>query len=273
MKHSRENRAFTFRLIENPHGLMMAANEMAQWEYPALPGDIVRCGDDLRMRPLESGDWDKGYIQLLSQLTTAPQMPREEFVGILRRMRDRYLPEIEADARPACLLACLLACWLACVWPCPCLCLVFVSLHYGCCRRSELNQLVLSKCYYTVVVENLQTKKIVAAATLLVEFKLIRGGHLSGHVEDVVVRATTCPESLSPRICRARGIPYEGGLANWQVDKSMRGRSLGLMIINALKWIASAVGCYKLILDCSQVTLPVCCVVSCPLLPAIKTYF
>ena len=116
----------SLRLIENPHG-QMAANEMAQWEYPALPGDMVRCGDDLRMRPLESGDWDKGYIQLLSQLTTAPQMPREEFVCILRRMRDRYLPETEADARPACLLASMPTHLLACMrvalsLPLPCLC-------------------------------------------------------------------------------------------------------------------------------------------------------
>mmetsp|Transcript_31035 Transcript_31035/g.72549 ORF Transcript_31035/g.72549 Transcript_31035/m.72549 type:complete len:178 (-) Transcript_31035:112-645(-) len=145
----------------------MAPPDMAQWVTPELPAEIRNCGDDLEMRPLRSSDWEKGYIQLLAQLTTAPLMPRAEFDAILRRMRD-------------------------------------------------------SKCYYTVVVEHLPTKKIVAAATLLVEFKLIRGGHLGGHVEDVVV------------------------------DTAMRGRSLGIKIILALKSVAKDLGCYKLILDCSQ---------------------
>ena len=37
------------------------------------------------------------------------------------------------------------------------------------------------------------------------------------------------------------------------VDKSMRGRNLGIKLIEALKYLAQNLGCYKLILDCSQV--------------------
>jgi glucosamine-phosphate N-acetyltransferase len=74
-----------------------------------------------------------------------------------------------------------------------------------------------------VVGEHLATKKIVAAATLLVERKFIHACGITGHVEDVVV------------------------------SKAMRGRNLGVKLIEALKYLSKELGCYKLILDCSQV--------------------
>ncbi|XP_030855561.1 glucosamine 6-phosphate N-acetyltransferase [Strongylocentrotus purpuratus] len=36
-------------------------------------------GNDLLMRPLQIGDYDKGYLQLLSQLTTVGDVPRKLF--------------------------------------------------------------------------------------------------------------------------------------------------------------------------------------------------
>mmetsp|Transcript_36775 Transcript_36775/g.57510 ORF Transcript_36775/g.57510 Transcript_36775/m.57510 type:complete len:118 (+) Transcript_36775:288-641(+) len=79
-----------------------------------------------------------------------------------------------------------------------------------------------SKCYYTVVAEYLPQKKIVATATLMVEYKFMRGGHLAGHIEDVVV------------------------------DSSLRGRQLGVKLMQALQSVGRDLGCYKIILDCSQ---------------------
>lgn len=79
-----------------------------------------------------------------------------------------------------------------------------------------------SKHYYTVVAEHLPTKKIVATATMMIEIKFIRGGHITGHIEDVCV------------------------------DSSMRGRHLGVKLMHALQAIGKELGCYKVILDCSN---------------------
>ncbi len=82
-----------------------------------------------------------------------------------------------------------------------------------------------SGAYFIVVGELVAEKKIVASATLLLEHKFIHGCGIAGQVEDVVV------------------------------DKSMRGRNLGLKLIEALKFLAQELGCYKLLLDCSKVRM------------------
>jgi glucosamine-phosphate N-acetyltransferase len=56
----------------------------------------------------------------------------------------------------------------------------------------------------------------------MVERKLVRGAGIVGHIEDIAV------------------------------SKSMQGRKLGIRIIKTLEDIGTAVGCYKIILDCSQ---------------------
>eukprot|EP01113_Clastostelium_recurvatum_P011584 TRINITY_DN1591_c0_g1_i4.p1 TRINITY_DN1591_c0_g1~~TRINITY_DN1591_c0_g1_i4.p1 ORF type:complete len:180 (-),score=33.25 TRINITY_DN1591_c0_g1_i4:405-920(-) len=84
----------------------------------------------------------------------------------------------------------------------------------------------LGPTYHVVVCEDLNTKKLVACGTLLVERKFIRNGGLCGHIEDIVV------------------------------DASVRGKSLGLHLINNLKEIGRKAGCYKLILDCSDKNVP-----------------
>ena len=40
---------------------------------------------------------------------------------------------------------------------------------------------------YVIVIEDMTNKRIVAAGTLLVETKFLRGGGLVGHIEDIVV--------------------------------------------------------------------------------------
>uniref|UniRef100_A0A6T8N8Z3 Glucosamine 6-phosphate N-acetyltransferase n=1 Tax=Hemiselmis andersenii TaxID=464988 RepID=A0A6T8N8Z3_HEMAN len=121
----------------------------------------------IKWRPLQIGDYDRGYLRLLGQLTKAPEVPLSLWEETFQKMRSSGL-------------------------------------------------------YFTVVAEDVSTGKIVACATLLAEHKFIRGCGAVGHVEDVVV------------------------------DKVARGKSLGLKVIEHLKDVARAIGCYKLILDCSQ---------------------
>ncbi len=69
-----------------------------------------------------------------------------------------------------------------------------------------------------IIVDNL----IVGTITLLIEPKIIHGGSKVGHIEDVVV------------------------------DKDYRGLGLGTVLINHAVDVAKKMGCYKVILDCSN---------------------
>jgi len=83
-----------------------------------------------------------------------------------------------------------------------------------------------SNTYFTVVVVQKAANKIVGAGTIVMEQKLVRNAGLIGHIEDIAV------------------------------SKTMQGRKLGLRIINTLEQIGRAMGCYKIILDCSKENIP-----------------
>lgn len=74
--------------------------------------------------------------------------------------------------------------------------------------------------YFPVALVHLSSGQLVGTATLIVEFKFIRGAGKVGHVEDVVV------------------------------DPSHGGKSFGKLLIQVLSELAKAQGCYKVILDC-----------------------
>ncbi len=71
-----------------------------------------------------------------------------------------------------------------------------------------------------IIAVALDEKKVVGAATLLLESKFIHNGGIIGHIEDVVV------------------------------DKKYQGRKIGEKIILYLLDLAKSKGCYKTILDC-----------------------
>ncbi|KAJ5980501.1 Acyl-CoA N-acyltransferase [Penicillium waksmanii] len=76
--------------------------------------------------------------------------------------------------------------------------------------------------YYMLVVCD-GDDRIVGTGSLIVERKFIHSLGLVGHIEDIAV------------------------------EQGQQGKKLGLRIIQALDYVAAQVGCYKSILDCSEV--------------------
>ncbi|KAG6541479.1 hypothetical protein Mapa_017153 [Marchantia paleacea] len=79
---------------------------------------------------------------------------------------------------------------------------------------------------HVVVIEDVEKQAIVATATLLVELKLARNCGKVGHIEDVVV------------------------------DQTVRGQRLGQRVVCHLADLAKQLGCYKVILDCTEANAP-----------------
>ena len=126
----------------------------------------------LTLRSLQLNDYHKQFIQVLSQLTKAPDVSLEVFTRQFNLQRQ-----------------------------CP-------------------------NTYHTVVIEDTQKQLIIGTATLLVEYKYIRGGSVIGHIEDVVV------------------------------NSSYRGLQLGQHIVCAMIARGKSLGCYKIILDCETHNIP-----------------
>jgi len=76
--------------------------------------------------------------------------------------------------------------------------------------------------YYVVVIEDVAKSKIIGTATLFVEKKFLHDAGKCGHIEDVVV------------------------------DTTYRGKNLGKRVITQLEHLGKSLGCYKIILDCSE---------------------
>lgn len=80
--------------------------------------------------------------------------------------------------------------------------------------------------YFIVVLEDMETSKIVGAATLVVELKYIHECGLRGRVEDVVV------------------------------DEAQRGKKYGVLLNQVLVEMAKKLGVYKLSLECKTTLIP-----------------
>ncbi|KAI1798199.1 hypothetical protein LXA43DRAFT_876032 [Ganoderma leucocontextum] len=89
--------------------------------------------------------------------------------------------------------------------------------------RAQFEAIRTAPCtYYSIVIVDKASDRIVAVGTVFVERKFLRGLGAVGHIEDIAV------------------------------DKSQQGKKLGLRIINALTGISENSGCYKTILNCSE---------------------
>ena len=123
---------------------------------------------NLRIRRIKIGDFQKGHITLLSQLTEVGEIGHEEYQEFLNYIQKR------------------------------------------------------NSTHYIIVIEDIDTKRIVGSGTLIIEQKLIHNLGRVGHIEDIVI------------------------------DKSYRGFGLGKLIIQHLKDKADGMACYKILLNCNR---------------------
>jgi glucosamine-phosphate N-acetyltransferase len=91
-------------------------------------------------------------------------------------------------------------------------------------ERAELilNNINANPLHRIFVAIDKQTSEVIGATTLLVEQKFIHDGGKAGHIEDVVTR------------------------------KGFEGLGIGSALINHALHFARTVGCYKVVLDCSD---------------------
>ncbi|XP_063221895.1 probable glucosamine 6-phosphate N-acetyltransferase isoform X2 [Bacillus rossius redtenbacheri] len=136
------------------------------------PISALNPGNSLLVRPLCRGDYDRGFLPLLSQLTSVGHISKEQFVRRFFAMK-----------------------------ACP-------------------------DTYFVTVVEDTQTHKVVAAASLITELKFIHDCGLRGRLEDVVVNG------------------------------DYRGKQLGKLIVMTVTLLAKELGCYKMSLDCKDKLIP-----------------
>ncbi|KAI0700327.1 acyl-CoA N-acyltransferase [Cytidiella melzeri] len=80
--------------------------------------------------------------------------------------------------------------------------------------------------YYSIVMVDKASDRIIGVGTLFVERKFLRGLGSVGHIEDIAV------------------------------DERQQGKKLGLRVIQALTGISENSGCYKTILNCSDKNIP-----------------
>lgn len=125
--------------------------EMALFTSPQLHGGDT---EGIMWRALHIGDYDKGYLRLLSQLTKAPEVPHGLWLEQFEKMRKR-----SANAP-------LLGMLDRHGWS-------EQEIVLGASMRvrktsadTQLPRVFCSGCYFTVVAEHLATSRIVACATL-----------------------------------------------------------------------------------------------------------
>ncbi|KAL3995242.1 Acetyltransferase (GNAT) domain family protein [Acanthocheilonema viteae] len=89
-------------------------------------------------------------------------------------------------------------------------------------QRFSLMRNMSPPTYYVIVIEQKETRRIVASATLVLEWKFIHNTGCRGRIEDVVV------------------------------DKSVRGQHFGMLLNQHLVALARHIGVYKLSLECKD---------------------
>jgi glucosamine-phosphate N-acetyltransferase len=122
----------------------------------AAPGEPWLC-----VRPLKAGDYHRGFLQSLAQLTSVGDVSESEFLS-----------------------KCKLSCELISSFR------IFFRFSNCLYLPDRFAHMRASGDYYVTVIEDLRSNKIIGSATLVLEQKFIHGCAVRGRLEDVVVDDT-----------------------------------------------------------------------------------
>lgn len=111
----------------------------------------------LNVRPLKSGDYRRGFLQSLSQLTNVGEVTETQF---LSKLKDKSSSDL------------------------------FLKLFTFISTTDRFAEMRAKGDYYVTVIEDLRSNKIIGSATLVVERKFIHSCGIRAHLEDVVVDDT-----------------------------------------------------------------------------------
>ena len=125
-------------------------------------------GEGLLVRSLSLEDYDRGFLELLGQLTSVDEISRDQWEQRWREMKE------------------------------------------------------CSGTYYVIVIEDLENKRVIGAATMVMEKKFIHSCGSVGRLEDVVV------------------------------SDQYRGRQLGKLVVSVATQLAVKLGAYKVTLNCND---------------------
>ena len=125
-------------------------------------------GEGLLVRSLSLEDYDRGFLELLGQLTSVGEISRDQWEQRWREMKE------------------------------------------------------CSGTYYVIVIEDLENKRVIGAATMVMEKKFIHSCGSVGRLEDVVV------------------------------SDQYRGRQLGKLVVSVATQLAVKLGAYKVTLNCND---------------------
>lgn len=106
----------------------------------------------LKVRPLQDGDFNRGFLQILSQLTTVGEVSQSMFLSEFVIIINKF---------------------------------VFILKYLD-----RFAQMRAAGDYYITVIEDTRSNKIIGSATLVIESKFIHGCGIRGRLEDVVVDDT-----------------------------------------------------------------------------------
>lgn len=144
---------------------MYDASLLAQLDFDKTPTKFsppitaVNTGETwLKVRPLQVGDFDRGFFQLLSQLTGIGNVSRMDYLSMFILSFVNWCMITENSKSTRCTLSMHgnLLIWILIV-------------------AGRFHKMKNSGTYYVTVIEDTRTSQLIGSATLVIEYKFIHG--------------------------------------------------------------------------------------------------